>query len=62
MTPCPTTGPVEGCCLLAVPNTSSWQVVCSGSVGAPTVIPTLSEWGLVALALALAFVALRRVK
>ena len=62
MTPCPTTGPVEGCCLLAIPNTSSWQVVCSGSVGVLTVIPTLSEWGLVALALALAFVALRRVK
>ena len=62
MTPCPTTGPVEGCCLLAVPNTSSWQVVCSGSVGAPTVIPTLSEWGQLALSLALAFVAIRRVK
>ena len=62
MNPCPPTGPVEGCCLLAIPNTSSWQVVCSGSVGVPTVIPTLSEWGLMALALALAFVAIRRVK
>ena len=62
MNPCPTAGPVEGCCLLAIPNTSSWQVVCSGGVGVPTVIPTLSEWGLMALSLALAFVAIRRVK
>ena len=62
MNPCPTTGPVEGCCLLAIPNTSSWQVVCSGSVGVQTAVPTLSEWGLITLALALAAVAIRRMK
>lgn len=57
MEPCTANGPVTGCCLLAVPNTSSWQVVCASPSAAPTAVPMTTTTGAVLLAIALCLIA-----
>lgn len=59
MNPCPPSGPLEGCCLLQVPNTSSWQVVCTTvSGGPPAAVPAMSTTSVVLMAVTLALAAL----
>lgn len=60
--PCGPGDPVLGCCLLQIPNTSEWQVVCTSSTPAPATIPTLSPWGGIVLGLALLAAACRRLR
>ena len=61
--PCGPGDPVLGCCLLAVPNASEWQVVCaSPTAPEPATIPTLSLWGGIVLGLALVAAALWRLR
>lgn len=64
MEPCPTSGPIEGCCLVAVPNTSQWAVACAGGQWgpAPAVIPTLTTWGALVFCALLVAVALRKLR
>lgn len=52
----------DGCCLLAIPNTSQWGVVCASPSGQPVVatVPTLSWLGMAALSAAIVIVAVRR--
>lgn len=52
----------DGCCLLAVPNTSEWQVVCASpsQPPVPATVPTLSWLGMGVLAVAITLVAVRR--
>lgn len=52
----------DGCCLLAVPNTSEWHVACASTAGQPTAatVPTLSWFGMALLAAGIATVAARR--
>lgn len=38
--------PVTGCCLVAIPNTSSWAVACPTTAGAPPALPSVSPGGL----------------
>ena len=46
--PCGPDTPDYSCCMMAVPNTSEWQVVCPNgtSIGGPPV-PAVSDAGLV---------------
>lgn len=63
-TPIPTCGPgepVTGCCLLQIPNTSEWGVVCA-SPSVPAAVPALTEWGGLLLGLLLVLVAARRLR
>ena len=55
-------GDLVGCCLLQIPNTSEWQVVCANSTPGPATIPTLSLWGGIVLCLALVAAALWRLR
>lgn len=48
MEPCVAGEPVNGCCLLAVPNTSEWQVVCANNYQ-PNNVPMTSSVGTVIL-------------
>lgn len=43
---CSPSVPATECCVMAVPNTSEWQVVCPGGAGAQS-IPAVSSLGLV---------------
>ena len=60
--PCGPGDPVLGCCLLQIPNTSEWQVVCTNSTPGPATIPTLSLWGGIVLCLALVAAACWRLR
>ncbi|MFA6031142.1 MAG: hypothetical protein WC969_14900 [Elusimicrobiota bacterium] len=61
--PCEVGVPVEGCCLLPIPNTSQWEVVCASPSGpAQSSIPTLTEWGGLLFAVLLVGLALRRIR
>lgn len=51
--PCAPGGPELGCCVVAVPDVSGWQVVCASGTQAPDSIPTLTLWGGLLLGLAL---------
>lgn len=60
--PCVPGEPVTGCCLLPIPNTSEWQVVCASGTQAPDSIPTLTLWGGLLLGLALVVAAFWRLR
>lgn len=64
--PCPTPpAPVVECCIAAIPNTSTWAVVCPGADAVPfgpAVVPTLTDLGLALLAVSVVAVALRRLR
>lgn len=60
--PCPVSGPPVGCCLVQVPDTSSWQVVCASPSGAAAVVPALTEWGGLLFGILLVVVAFRRLR
>lgn len=62
MNPCPPSGPVTECCLLAIPNTSEWGVVCPGGATAPAVIPAASWEGLALMGLLLAVAGAKRLQ
>ena len=52
----------DGCCLLAIPDTSQWQVVCAAPSEQPAVatVPALSWLGMAALSVAIVIVAVHR--
>lgn len=60
--PCGPGDPVLGCCLLQIPNTSSWEVVCTNSTPAPATIPTLSAGGMALCAVLILAAALWRLR
>ncbi len=60
--PCPPSGEIASCCLLAVPNTSTWQVVCPNATAAPAAVPTLTAWAGVLLTVLLVVAAFRRLR
>jgi hypothetical protein len=63
--PVPTCGPgdpVLGCCSVAIPNTSEWQVVCASPSGGPPSVPSLLPWAGTLLAALLIVAALRRLR
>lgn len=59
---CPPSGEITGCCLVAVPNTSTWRVVCPNTTSAPAAIPGLTMWAGVLFAVLLVAVAMRRLR
>lgn len=57
------TGDLVGCCLVAIPNTSQWEVQCADPAAqGPVSVPVLSGWGSLILGLSLVAVALRRLR
>jgi hypothetical protein len=51
--------PPDGCCLLAIPNTSQWQVVCANTTQPqPTSVPSLFIGSGIILTLAICMAAL----
>ena len=59
---CPPSGEITGCCLLAVPNTSTWQVVCTNTTSAPAAVPTLTAWAGILFAVLLVVAVFRRLR
>jgi len=59
--PCPTSGPITGCCTVAIPNTSQFAVVCPGTATQTAAVPTLSYVSMALFAVLIIAAALRRI-
>lgn len=59
--PCPASGPITGCCTVAIPNTSQFSVVCPGIATQTAQVPTLSYVSMGLFAVLIVIAAFRRI-
>jgi len=59
---CTPDAPPVGCCLVAIPNTSEWSVVCASPSSSSANVPALTETGALLFGVLLVAVAIRRLR